>query len=761
MKNSLQHCRRLLTFAAIVSFTAFAQQQQPADAQGGDRPANISFNNFRDAGMFDVIDVLARKLEINYIIDPAVSDGSVTINTYGQLLESDLFPLLETILRMNGAVAVQVGNTYRIVPLEGVTQAPISPQTDMQDLPPDERMVLNAIRLNYSSATDLGEVLAPFLGEGGKFQVVAQANTLIVLDNSRNMRRTMELIALFDTADMARQRMRLFSVENSLAIMLAEELDSVFRAFSLSEEQLAIQFVPLPRINSILVVSSNAGVFDEVEDWVDKLDKAVTVGGVQNFIYRVQYGLATDLAGTIMQLYGLYGGYGYGGGSGGYGGYGGGMGGSYGGGYGGYGGGMGGGYGGYGGRYGGGYGSYGGYGGGMGGYGGGMGGGYGGYGGGGGFIQIPGVSQGLPMRSPAAAQGAADATGSLLGATEGAAESMTRGIRIVPDYVNNLILVQSTQQEWEVINKTLQELDFPPRQVLIDAKIYEVSLNGALSSGVSAYLRNRSTPRRVNGKLTASFSEMGAVKLNIGMLVGNTRELALFLGGTEMQGRSRVISAPSVIATDNIPATITVGESIPTLASQALAGGTQANGSSLFTNTINNVQTGVTLAITARVNASGIVTMIINQEVSAPTGVSGAIQSPTIRRRNVNTQVTVEDGDMVAVGGIIQETTTYGSNRVPVLGRIPVLGRAFGSTTQSTSKTELIVLLEPHVIYDENEIAGATEELKNRMKNVRRVMRKVDARSENVAENSVAEKQTQESGEDHVVEHGHDGAPDE
>ena len=757
MKNSLQHCRRLLTLAAVVSFTAFAQQQ-PAGPQGGDQPANISFNNFRDAGMFDVIDVLARKLEINYIIDPAVSDGSVTINTYGQLLESDIFPLLETILRMNGAVAVQVGNTYRIVPLEGVTQAPISPQTDTQDLPPDERMVLNAIRLNYSSATDLGEVLAPFLGEGGKFQVVAQANTLIVLDNSRNMRRTMELIALFDTADMARQRMRLFSVENSLAIMLAEELDSVFRAFSLSEEQLAIQFVPLPRINSILVVSSNAGVFDEVEDWVDKLDKAVTVGGVQNFIYRVQYGLATDLAGTIMQLYGLYGGYG--GGYGGYGGYGGGMGGGYGGGMGGgYGGGMG---GGYGGGMGGGYGGYGGYGGGMGGYGGyggGMGGGYGGYGGGG-FIQIPGLSQGPQMRSPAAVQGAADATGALLGATEGAAESMNRGIRIVPDYVNNLIVVQSTQQEWEVINKTLQELDFPPRQVLIDAKIYEVSLTGALSSGVSAYLRNRSTPR-VNGKLTASFSEVGAVKLNIGMLVGSTRELALFLGGTEMQGRSRVISAPSVIATDNIPATITVGESIPTLSSRALAGGAQANGSSLFTNTINNVQTGVTLAITARVNASGIVTMIINQEVSAPTGISGAIQSPTIRRRNVSTQVTVEDGDMVAVGGIIQETNTYGASRVPVLGRIPVLGRAFGSTSQSTSKTELIVLLEPHVIYDENEIAGATEELKNRMKNVRRVMRKVDARSENVAENSVAEKQTQESGEDHVVEHGHDGAPDQ
>ena len=752
MKNSWQHFQRLAALAVFASLAAFAQQQ-PAGQQGGDPPANISFNNFRDAGMFDVIDVLARKLEINYIIDPAIEDGSVTINTYGQLRESDLFPLLQTILRMNGAVAVQVGNTYRIVPLEGVTQAPIGPQIDAKDLPPDERMVLNAIRLNYSSAADLGEVLAPFLGDGGKFQVVAQANTLIVLDNSRNMRRTMELVELFDTAEMARQRMRLFSVENSLATTLAEEIRSVFQAFSLSEQS-AIQFVPLPRINSILVVSSNARVFDEVEDWIVKLDKAATVGGVQNFIYRVQYGLAADLAGTIMQLYGV-GGYGMGYGMGGYGmggdgmgGYG--MGGDGRGGYG-MGGGFGGGMGGRG-PYGGGAGSpYGGYG--MGGYG--MGGMYGGFGGGGGFIQIPGVSPGF-SGVPTVAPGASDDTGSLLGEAADAA-SAARGIRIVPDYVNNLILVQSTQQEWEVIHKTLQELDFPPRQVLINAKIYEVVLTGSLTSGVSAYLRNRPSSR-VNGKLTGSFNTSGLTRLNIGTLVGNTRELALFLSGNEMRGKTRVISAPSVIATDNIPATMTVGESIPTLSSQALTAGAQAEGSSLFTNTIRNVQTGVTLSITARVNASGIVTMIINQEVSSPTGVSGAIQSPTIARRNVATQVTVEDGGTVAIGGIIRETNTYGASRVPVLGRIPVLGRAFGSTTQSSNKTELIVMLEPRVIYDENEITGATEELKSNLKGVQRLMR---AELKRAAKNPVAEKQAEESGEDDVIEHGRDSAPDQ
>ena len=707
MQNSSQRFYLLLVLAAVLAVSALAQPAAPqAAAQAeADEPANISFNNFRGASMFDVLDVLARKLEINYIIDPRVSDGSVTINSYGQLKESDIFPLLETILRMNGAVAVQVGNTYRIIPLEGVTQSPISPQTDSENLPQDERMILNAIRLNYSSATDLGAVLAPFIGEGGRFQVVAQANTLIVLDNSRNMQRTMELIALFDTAEMARQRIRLFSVKNSIASTLSTELENIFQAFSLSEERSPIQFIALPRINSILVVSANNSVFDDVQDWIDKLDKSVTVGGVQNFIYRVQYGLAQNLAGTIMQLYGVYGGYGGGGyGGGGYGG------GGYGGG--GYGGGGGGGYG------GGGYGG-GGYGGGGGGYGGGGFGGGGGYGGGG-MIQIPGLSQQQPQPAPGVAAGPMDATGALLGAV-GAGAPPVRGIRIVPDFINNLILVQSTQQEWEVIRKTLQELDFPPRQVLINARIYEVSLTGVLSSGVAAFLRNRSDPR-VNGKLTGGFDV--ATNLSIGTLVGNTRELAVFLQGSASEGKSKVISAPSLIATDNIQAEITVGQSVPTLASQAIAGGAQSDGSSLFTNTINNVQTGVTLSITARVNASGIVTMIINQEVSSATGVTGAIQSPTIERRNVSTQVTVRDGDTVAVGGIILETNTYGTNRVPFLGKIPILGRAFGATTQSTSKTEMIVLLEPHVIYDENEIVSATEELTSRLKNVQRLMRK-------------------------------------
>ena len=290
---------------------------------------------------------------------------------------------------------------------------------------------------------------------------------------------------------------------------------------------------------------------------------------------------------------------------------------------------------------------------------------------------------------------ATDETGSLLGAETGAgADQTVRGIRIVPDMINNLIVVQSTAQEWEVIRQTLEQLDFPPRQVLIDAQIYEVSLTGALSNGVSAFLRDKSEGS-AGRKLTGGFDSVGRLSLSVGALIGATRELSAFLIASQDNGRTRIISAPSIIATNNIAASITVGASVPTLASQGLAAGAQSDGNSLFANTIANVQTGITLSITALINASGIVTMFIDQEVSNPLAPTGAIQSPTIDRRNVSTQVTVEDGATVAIGGIIQESNIFQQSRVPFLGKIPFVGMAFGSTSVSRSKTELIVMFTP------------------------------------------------------------------
>ena len=611
-------------------------QGQPAE----NATANVSFSNFRDASLLDVVDILARRLQINYVVDPAVPDGSVTVNTYGALGEADLFPLLETILRMNGAAAVRVGNTVRIVRLDDAPRMPIDARQDGADLPEDERLVLNVIRLRHASAAELSEILEPFLGPGGRYAVVDSANALLVLDNSRNMQRTMDLVELFDAEELVDQKMRLFVIENSLATTLASELEEIFQTIPSAARHDAIRFLPLPRIGALLAVSPSEQHMDEAAAWIQQLDQSAVSGGRRNFIYRAQYGEAANLAATVQQLY-----------------------------------------------------------------------------------------SGAPTVSETA--GGTDSLASLSTETSMMSEP---SLRIVADTINNLVLVQATKQEWEAVRGTLLALDTAPRQVLIDARIYEVSLTDSLSSGVSAYLRSRSKDPAVR-RLGVGLRPSGVANLSIGALVSNTRELAIFLEGSAEEGRTKVISAPSLIATDNIPAEIVVGQTIPTLSSQAVVGGAFSEGSSLFTNTVSNVQTGVRLSVTARVNASGIVTLRIMQEVSTPTGITGTIQSPTIDRRNVSTQVTVKDGDTVAIGGIIQETSIFNSSRVPILGRIPVLGRAFGSTEETTSKTELIVLLEPRVIYDQNQIASATDELRSRLESLRRVVRA----SEPVGEDDVAE----------------------
>ena len=194
-------------------------------------------------------------------------------------------------------------------------------------------------------------------------------------------------------------------------------------------------------------------------------------------------------------------------------------------------------------------------------------------------------------------------------------------IKIVADEVNNALIIQCSPHDYELIKETIRSLDIVPRQVLIDAKIYEVNLTGALSMGVSAFLQQRSNASLQTG---ASFSTSrvgifpAGLNVTSGMLIGSTRELLGFLNAQESRTRTRVLSAPSVIASDNVAAKIQVGSEVPMLTSQGVNPGVTQGGTSLYTNTISNRQTGIIMTVTPRINASGWVTLKINQEVSNP-----------------------------------------------------------------------------------------------------------------------------------------------
>ncbi len=119
------------------------------------------------------------------------------------------------------------------------------------------------------------------------------------------MRRTMELVSLFDSDSLANQRIHMFEVENGRASDLVKELNEVFAAISMSDKKMPIKFLPLDRLNTIIAVAPNPGAFVEVEKWLKKFDvpAKVTSGSTGNYVYRVKYGQAVIIAAAIKALY--------------------------------------------------------------------------------------------------------------------------------------------------------------------------------------------------------------------------------------------------------------------------------------------------------------------------------------------------------------------------------------------------------------------------------------------------------------------------
>lgn len=706
-------------------------------------PANMVLN-LPNASLTEVIDMLARTLKMNYILDPRVKTGTVTMQTYGEIKGVDVKSLLELILRLNSAAMVQVGDIYRIVPLSDVsrTPVPLSRETSPSAIPEDDRVMLNLIFVKYVQASELMKLVEPFLGDGGKATVYEPANMVILQDSARSMRRTMELVALFDSDALARQRVRLFELKNGRPSELVKDLEAILKGVSLTEKSASVRFMPIDRLNTLIAVAPNPGIFTEVEKWLEKLDipAKASVGATQNFAYRVKYGDAMVLSIAVQALYtgnpflismlgqmqqfqqmsrqaggGGMGGMGM---MGNMGMMGGGM----------MGGGM---MGGMGMMPG------------MGMMGGGMfpgmgmmgmmpgmmgmpgmgmmGGLYGGYG-------MPGYGAPQPGASPTVGgplAGQQNQAGNYLGATPGGMfGGQQQTPRIVPNPFDNTLLIQGSEQEYASLLKLLEKLDIPPRQVLIEAKIYEVSLTGAFSAGVQSYLQRRNSTGGVR-QLLGSAPGQG-LQLTAGWLISQSREILGVLNMQENIGRSKVIAHPAVIATDNMTASISVGTDVPTLSSQAVSP-IQQGGTSLFTNQIQNRSTGINFTITPRILPSGIVSLDINQDVTAPVpppaGVSANINSPSFSRRNVTTSITLQDGDTIAIGGIIQESDASSSAGIPGLHRIPYLGFVFGGKSVTKSRTELVVFITPRVIYDTTDVADASEEVRSRLKRLNKIIR--------------------------------------
>ena len=619
---------------AVASMTPLGAQEPPPAPQD-EAPISLFLDN---ADIHQIIQIIGETLGINYVVDPNIQ-GTVNINTAGNLQRSDLLPILETILRINGATIVQNGNFYEIVPATAALRQALPVQDDAQPLRVDDQFVIQVVRMKFVSASEMSQLLSPYLSEGANIVVREAGNILLVTERRGNLLKLLEIVDVFDTNVFEGERVRLFPVENSLAADLVQDLVTVFAGYALSENG-AIRFVAIERMNSVLVISPNIAVFDEVQKWLDRLDQPLQTSGVRNFVYRVRNGKAIEIQRVLSQLYGTE-------------------------------------------------------------------------------VQLSGIYQtptgAVGAMPPPAGQTPAQAGA---GAEVGTAFLPTGNVKIISDETNNALVIQATPQEYAIIEDTIEQLDILPRQVLIDAQIYEVVLDDSLAFGLSARLQNRGTLQPA--QTTASFSgNPPSLAVQTFAFIGRARELFMFLHASENRSRVRTLSAPSVLVSNNQTAQFTVGVDIPVPVSSSASGVQAPGGGTLFAQTIQRRETGVIMQVTPLINDSGNVTLEISQEVSQ-VGALGPL-GPVIGQSAVTSTVVIRDGQTIVLGGFIRESNDLVRNRIPLLGRIPVLGGLFGSTSTTKNRTELVILITPHVIRNFEEADHATEELRDKLREIKKM----------------------------------------
>jgi general secretion pathway protein D len=303
--------------------------------------------------------------------------------------------------------------------------------------------------------------------------------------------------------------------------------------------------------------------------------------------------------------------------------------------------------------------------------------------------------------------------------TRGGSKSLDASTRITAQTSSNQLLVRTRPAQWKEIESAIKRLDNPPLQVQIETRILEVKLTGELDLGVQWYLGrlagNSASTTVANtagsqGALGGGGAGLGATDSLFYSFVSSNLQVALH--ALETNGRTQVLSAPSLVVMNNQQAQIQVGDNIPisqTTVNTSLSDTTLSS--------VEYVQTGVILDVVPRINPGGLVYMDIQQQVSDAdsSGTTDTNGNPRISTRSVSTQVAAQSGQTVLLGGLIKQDNAESVSAVPYLGRIPGLRWLFGNTSRSKDRTELIVLITPRVITSGSQARQVTDDYRQQM----------------------------------------------
>jgi general secretion pathway protein D len=668
------------------------------DTSPGDVTLNFDGTDIREV----VKVILGDLLQVNYVLSPAVQ-GVASLQTGRPLRRDHLIPTLETLLRMNNAAMVYKGGTYEVVPVANAVQGNLVPQLGESTRPLPEGYTVKVIPLQYISADEMNRILQPLAPEGSIIRVDTLRNLLVVAGTSPEMANLIDTIKVFDVDWMRGLSVGFFVLEYAKANEVVTQLEGLLADDSGNPMKGLFRFIPVESSNSLMVISPQESYIQQARNWIERLDMAEATGSAAQrlFVYRVKYGDAENLANVLSELFqgesserkqsvgGVAPGMGSSSigsravigqmGSGQYGGN----------------------------QYDG--------------------------------NQNDGNQSGGFGRNNQSNRntGGSGGIGNQRQATARTFE-LTSEVSVVADAVNNSILVRSSPRDYKKILDALKQLDITPLQVLVEATILEIKLEGSLKYGISwnllahasdGYksdwslngLQNRQTTTETTDPNTdttvPNITTTPLARTFPGFnwtIVANPSRIIANLSALAGQNLVNVLSSPSVMVMDNKTAKIQVGDQVPVETTQQQS--TISPGASIV-NQIEYKDAGVLLEVTPRVTPGGMVQMDIKQSVKqVQRTTSSTLNSPTFSNREIESLVAVRSNQAVVLGGLIQDEREDGKNGIPGLFDLPYAGALFGERSKTAKRTELVVILMPKVITSDQDVEAVNADFRSRLR---------------------------------------------
>lgn len=713
--------QRTLSFILSVSLILFstpatellAQSAPPSQATGdGDlnekeygKDANTEIN-VKNADIAALVRIFSRKTKRNYILDEKVR-GKVSIYLPGKVSPDEALRILDSVLALKGFTSVPIGeNLWKIVPSKEARQSTIPTITDGGAEKPTAAVVTRLLSLKYVNAQDIQQILQQLVSPDGLVNAYTGTNSLIVIDSEDNIQRLVKLVDELDVP-FSNREMTIIPVKHADVEDIAQKLNDILgeggkkeggtdpvRASmgdagqvpppaagqppalaraggrTVSARGLEPKIIPDQRTNSIIVVADDETTA-RIRALISQLDSKVDLSGNKFYVYRCQHANAEELTQVLSGLVG----------------------------------------------------------------------GSGATTGGNSFQQgLLGDNQPGLGDSPSgkSASGATSVNGKRSARSSKPSGPTTtklgENISITADPATNSLIIAASKPDYEKIRALLSQIDVKRRQALVEATLLEVSIDNDVRESMSFLTSTggsdgggliRSDFAPANGSLQSLFfdpkalqgftlaaASAGSLTLPGGVTIPTQ---SLLISAAQNSNNVNVLSAPTILATDNEEAEIVVGQNVPFLASTS----TNATNLNNTFNTVDRQDVGITLRITPQISSRDYVNLKVFTEVSAviPSTVNSSL-GPTTTKRQSNTTIIAKDGQMIVTGGLIADDVSETDNGIPYFKDIPVIGHAFKANSSVRLQKNLLIFLLPRIVKDQYDARDATIETREHMKDV-------------------------------------------